>query len=239
MLAKKRTFRIEKPDPAETPAGERTRPNLAGRLDRVTQEISELRFLVERLSERDLDSDRRANMKAMWEGVDSIRHAIDNTRSEITKLHAKSLKGQKLNRATDELDAVVSDTESATETILASAEAIDSATAALKKVQLDDFAKPIVDEIHEQAIRIFEACNFQDISGQRISKVVGLLRFVESAVANMAEIWSRIDGFNIVDALEDEPVEDERVGDEALLNGPSLKGDDGVVSQDDIDSLFN
>jgi chemotaxis protein CheZ len=196
-------------------------------LEKILDELATLRNLMERLERSEADG------KSLWTGVETIQQAIKKTRGEIATLKTQGVKGTQLYRATDELDAVVGDTETATETILAAAESIDEAAGTLMREVADEHLK-LVEGIHDQAIRIFEACNFQDIAGQRISKVVALLHFIETRVGSMAEIWHGLEGV----AGLDEPSAPETAGDESLLNGPSLAGDAGVVSQDDIDSLF-
>src|SRR6267154_1076994 len=88
--------------------------------------------------------------------------------------------------------------------------------------------------IQERVVKVFEACNFQDITGQRISKVVGTWKFIEGHVEQMMNIWGGMDAFK--EFLPEAPPE--RQGDAALLNGPKLEEDVGHVSQDDIDALF-
>ena len=161
----------------------------------------------------------------------SIHEAINRTRQEIATLHAKGVKNDQIFRATDELDAVVITTESATETILTSAEFIDATANELLR-DLEGAQAEKVAAIQEQTVRIFEACNFQDLSGQRIRKVVDLLQFIETRIASMMAIWKSVGEFG--DA--EEPVAE--LTDDDLLNGPPLEGDSGIVSQDDIDSLF-
>ena len=78
---------------------------------------------------------------------------------------------------------------------------------------------------------MFEACNFQDITGQRISKVVKTLQFIEERVNKMIEIWGE-EGFT--DVKQDQ---EERDAEAALLNGPQLANQG--VSQADIDKLFD
>ena len=67
-------------------------------------------------------------------------------------------------------------------------------------------------------ISIFEACNFQDITGQRISKVVGAMKFVEERVHHMMEIWGGMESFKDIETIDDP----KRQGEKALLNGPAL-----------------
>jgi len=191
-------------------------------LDRIFSELDELRAMVRLATEV---QDDRAQL---WDGVEAIEDAIKQTRGEITALHSKAVHDRDFNRASDELDAVVSDTESATETILGAAEAIDEIAGKLGKDNAS--MEEEVAEIRAQAIKIFEACNFQDITGQRISKVVNVLHFIEGRITSMLEIWGKAEG--------DGEYIDERTGDDALLNGPSLSDEVNVVSQDDIDSLF-
>jgi len=83
-------------------------------------------------------------------------------------------------------------------------------------------------------VKIFEACNFQDLTGQRITKVVSTLKFIETHIVRMMEIWGGLDAFKDIEA---EGIVG-REGDAKLINGPKLEGEAGHASQDDIDSLF-
>jgi chemotaxis protein CheZ len=90
-------------------------------------------------------------------------------------------------------------------------------------------------DILERVVEIFEACNFQDIAGQRITKVVATLKFIEDHIVNMMEIWGGINALrNFTPAAMAEPR-----GGARLLNGPKLDAETGHASQDDIDALFN
>jgi chemotaxis protein CheZ len=134
-----------------------------------------------------------------------------------------------------ELGAVVGGTEQATQQILEAAESIDQAASAMAKVQSADQQKRLADDIQERVISIFEACNFQDLTGQRISKVMSTMKFIEQHINSMMEIWGGVDAIksHVV------PQVDTRSDDDKLLNGPKLAGDVGHASQDDIDALFD
>ena len=82
--------------------------------------------------------------------------------------------------------------------------------------------------------RIYEACSFQDISGQRITKVVGTLKFIETHIVRMMEIWGGLQAFKDIAPETIAPCE----GDAKLLNGPKIDGEIGHASQDEIDALF-
>lgn len=169
------------------------------------------------------------------EEMNLIYQAIARTKQEIATLHQTSCEGAGMHRMTDELGAIVEGTEQATEDILTAVEEIDSKAtelaAALKKQQNQDHAC----DIQDQVVKIFEACNFQDLTGQRITKVVRAFGFIESRVDRMMEIWGGIDSFRDIEVIENPS----RDGDAALLNGPSLNSDEDVASQDDIDALFD
>jgi chemotaxis protein CheZ len=128
----------------------------------------------------------------------------------------------------------VDGTENATEQILAAAEFIDQTANGLTASIKNEQDKAQAHDIQEHVIRIFEACNFQDLTGQRITKVVATLKFIEQHIVRMMDIWGGIESFK-----DQEPdAIAERMGDQKLLNGPMLDGEVGHASQDDIDALF-
>jgi chemotaxis protein CheZ len=166
--------------------------------------------------------------------LDLIHDAINRTKQEIAVLHGKSFDGEEMAKMTGELGAVVGGTEQATQQILEATEAIDQAATALAKVTSPDQQRLLSEEIQERVVSIFEACNFQDLTGQRISKVMATMKFIEHHIVIMMDIWGGVDAIR---AHAPGPVDD-RVGDARLLNGPKLSGDIGHASQDDIDAMF-
>jgi chemotaxis protein CheZ len=164
--------------------------------------------------------------------LDLIHDAINRTKREIA---GKSFDGQEMAKVNGELGAVVGGTEHATQQILEAAETIDQAASALSKVNSPEQQKILSEEIQERVISIFEACNFQDLTGQRITKVMTTMRFIEQHINAMMEIWGGVDAIRAHAPV----IVDTREGDAKLLNGPKLDGDVGHASQDDIDALFN
>ncbi|MEM1288628.1 MAG: protein phosphatase CheZ [Pseudomonadota bacterium] len=163
----------------------------------------------------------------------AIRAAIRETKTEIATLHHAGFQGKELGKVTDELDAVVEGTEQATESILSSAEIIEDRVGNLSaKLAGDD--QGMANDAVEAVMLIFEACNFQDITGQRITKVVKTMRFIEERIDAMMDIWGGMESFEDVQTLDVGPK-----GDAALLNGPASESDVNVASQDEIDALFN
>lgn len=161
--------------------------------------------------------------------------SIGRAKAEIASIkHPLASEGDdKVNRASSELDAIVADTELATNKILASNENIESAINKLNTTHHDDpDVQAMSEDVALNVIEILEACNFQDITGQRITKVVNTLRYIEDRILAMISIWG-------VEAFSDLPVEvdDEREGDDALMNGPAIANEG--ISQEDIDALFD
>jgi len=167
--------------------------------------------------------------------LDLIHDAISRTKREIAVLHGKSFNGEEMAKVNGELGAVVGGTEQATQQILEATEAIDQAASALSKNVSADQQKLLSEEIQERVVSIFEACNFQDLTGQRISKVMHTMKFIEQHINEMMNIWGGVDAIK----AHVPPIVDNREGDARLLNGPKLDGDAGHASQDDIDALFN
>ena len=208
------------------------------RHDELVAEIKALRMLVQPKddAQRMLESYQVqiAEMQKLKSELVIIHNAITRTKQEIATLHVTGFHGQSMSRMTHELDAVVTGTEQATQSILAMVEDIDQFASTMIEQGKDDAEKIIGREIQDRVVKVFEACNFQDITGQRISKVVGTWKFIESHVAQMMEIWGGVDAFK--EFIPEAPPEPE--GDDALLNGPKLEDDAGHASQDDIDALF-
>jgi chemotaxis protein CheZ len=166
--------------------------------------------------------------------LDLIHDAIDMTKREIAVLHGTSFSGEEMARVNGELGAVVGGTEEATQHILEAAESIDQAASALGKVTSAEQQAQLAEEIQERVVSIFEACNFQDLTGQRIKKVMTTMRFIENHITVMMDIWGGVDAIK----AHVPPAVDTRSEDEKLLNGPKLEDDAGHASQDDIDALF-
>jgi chemotaxis protein CheZ len=178
------------------------------------------------------DMAEAAKIKAQ---LDTIQMAIDRTKTEIAALHLPGEQTPDIPRMTDELGAIVNGTEQATEKILAAVERIDEDSHDLFASVRTKNQRDAVADIQEQVVRIYEACNFQDLTGQRISKVIRAFSFIEKRVAQMMDIWGGIESFKGFEPIAIVHTQT----DGHLLNGPALAHDENVVSQDEIDALFD
>jgi chemotaxis regulatin CheY-phosphate phosphatase CheZ len=157
--------------------------------------------------------------------------SIERARREIAALRPADEEGagdDRILTATNELDAIVSSTERASQEILNSAERIMELAGKLRRAGADADACA---DIENETTNIFTACSFQDLTGQRTSKVVNALRYIEQRVNAMIGIWG-VDG---LERVEDDGPRDHRP-DAHLLAGPQLEGQG--VSQDDIDRML-
>ncbi len=173
-------------------------------------------------------------MRQLKDETDTIHRAIIRTKQEIATLHASGFSNMEHGRVVRELDAVAGGTERATQQILAAAEEIDEAANNLSALLKRGQEQALAHDIRDQVIRIFEACNFQDLTGQRITNVMATLKFVEDHVTRMMEIWGGIEAFKDYAAA---PVA-ERPHETVTANGPKLDGDAGHATQDEIDAMF-
>ena len=245
MMERKR-FRVDRyrADQLRSVVGPSVAPDAdADAIARHHELILEIRALRSAIEPREHDSRRVietyqaqiGEIQKLKQELDLIQAAINDTKQEIATLHVTGFQGPEMRRVTDELDAIVGGTESATENILNAAEEIDQCANTLSAMVKTEQEQNLSRDIRERTVQIFESCNFQDLTGQRISKVVATLKFIEDHIVKMMDIWGGIEALKdfTPDALA------ERSGDAKLLNGPKLDDDSGHASQDDIDALFN
>lgn len=241
MVVQRKMFRVEAFARPGNGAAKKSLPAGGnGTHDEIMAELKALRTLIqprEELTQDVVEAYRKeiAEAQKLKAELDLIYEAINRTKTEIATLHVSGFEGPEMTRVTHELDAIVGGTETATESILAAAELIDQAANSLSAAVKSEQDKALAQDIQDHVIKIFESCNFQDLTGQRITKVVATLKFIESHIVRMIDIWGGIESFQDVTPA----AWAQRDGDGALVNGPKLDGEAGHASQDDIDALFN
>ncbi|WP_165772205.1 protein phosphatase CheZ [Niveispirillum lacus] len=191
---------------------------------RVEAALGDLRSLFESQSTL-LQTSGRAEV--LRSELMEMAASIEQARREIAALRPKDQSNNRLDIATNELDAIVSTTERASIEILQSAERLMEVAGRLKRAGADG---DLVSDIENEVTNIFTACSFQDLTGQRTSKVVNALRYVEQRINAMISIWS-IE--SVKTAMPSGPVDNRP--DAHLLGGPR---DDGV-NQNEVDALLS
>ena len=151
--------------------------------------------------------------------LEELGRTVASAKQEIARLRVDDITESHIPAATDELDAIVDHTAQATNEILDCCEALEVVAARL----------PAADTQALQAVitKIYEACSFQDITGQRIGKVVSALKAIEARVATVTGRY--LEGH--------EPPLAPLTEGQRLAEGPQLPGNS--VSQAQIDRLLS
>ncbi len=168
------------------------------------------------------DSDVQAIVRELAAVADYIGHM----KKEIAALRPNELCRERIPSANDELGTVVQATASATHTIMAAAEEILGATALSDK----DYRSLVETRI----LTIFEACSFQDITGQRIARVLEALEQFEKRLDRFAKAVNVRDSAEAADPEEKLRQARREV---LMLHGPQKEAE--AIKQDDIDALFD
>jgi len=172
----------------------------------------------------DQDRQLRSELAALFQYMQRVR-------TEIAAIHKPADEEHNFEKMSDQMDAIVAATENATNNIMATVETNEGLLQQLKD-GLDDSAKlELIDQVSANNMGLFEFCSFQDITGQRVTKVVRSLTYVEDKVNALIDAWGKAELENVdVQGLD-------KTDDEKLLNGPQHEGEG--ISQAEIDALFD
>ncbi len=237
MPVQRKVFRIE--EQARVNARDALSAEQAEAAMRHHEYMTELKALRSLIEPR-IDVDRAAmdraraqiaEAQAYKHELELIYAAVKQTRQDGKGVNASASAVQEIGRVSRELEAIVSGTEQATQTILQAAEDIDQNAHTLVDTLKTEHERGMAHDVRDSVGQIYEACNFHDLTGQRVANVLATLTFIEEHVSRLMQIWQGIEQFKPV------VLDTKGEGDE-LLNGPRLAGDAGHSSQEDIDTLF-
>jgi len=198
-------------------------------VDEYHNGLRSIKEWIERANHRSAED---VHLEVLRKELIEMAASIRKAKSEISAMKPagddSANSARRINLATEELDAIVHSTERATTDILNGAERMMEISVRIREHghTLD------ADQIDQEATNILMACGFQDITGQRIAKVVSTLRYLEERVDAMIRIWG-VDGI-LPEEIPPEP-RDMRP-DAHLMHGPSLTGG---VDQSTVDELLN
>ena len=178
--------------------------NAHGYLDRVIREL------------RNLENPQKNTLVTV---LQYLSDHLRSTRQEIVALRPEGSGGQMFGTTADELEEIVTETARAANRFMDAAEAVEKVAAQAEPA--------IAGALMDAVTNIYEASAFQDITGQRITKIVRGLQSMESKLSSLVSAFGPLE----------EPCESGAPkGDAALLNGPQLNKH--AHSQTDIDALF-
>jgi chemotaxis protein CheZ len=198
---------------------------------RLEQLVERLNGEVTRLTDVTPSTEAALQVAALRQELHGMATLISDTRSEVAGLLPVGMSHSRLANASDELDSVVDATDRAASEIMNAAEQAQEAAQRLRAVKFTDAsAEQNLDIIDGAVLDIFMACSFQDLTGQRIRKVVNALTYIEKRVLSLSSLWQ-----DAVDLQANEAPPLDTRADSHLLNGPSHNG----LDQGDIDSLLS
>lgn len=161
--------------------------------------------------------------------LEKLHDFIEKAKEEIRGLRPDEIHDSHLPQANDELSAVVRATEEATGKILDAAELIEQVA--------DVLEGETKERLSAATTAIYEASNFQDITGQRITKVTTALRHIDEKVTSLLQAFAANGHKDTSAAKQKAHASSNERNDSDLLNGPQLP--ENAQSQDDIDALFD
>ena len=213
-------------------AGNRTQEQLAAARRRHTPIDRDMVSEVVKTVLTTMSGDLSATETLLLHEVEALGRTISFAKQEIAALRVGDIADRDIPFATDELDAIVEHTAGATNAILESCETMETVAST---VPAEAAAK-----LQDAVTRIYEACSFQDITGQRITKVVATLKTIEAKVAQIVETFGAHgqSGPMAAGPMAAVPggAAPRGLAIDALLNGPQLPSN--AMDQSDIDKLL-
>lgn len=183
--------------------------------------------------EKLLRRERRPDADRIRLDIGEMKDAIERTKAEIAEIKFEGATGSRFHQASDELDAIVTQTEHATSEILESAEKIQEIAWVMREAKVEE---EICAALETLTTTIYTSCSFQDLTGQRTQKVVHVLRYLESRIDSMIEIWGMEPAETAAPVAPPRPGLVDTRPDAHLLNGPALAGQG--TEQSDVDDLM-
>lgn len=152
---------------------------------------------------------------------------IGAAKAELVGMQAKSLSQRDIPDAGEQLDAIVAATEDAASTIMDAADSVMEIAGEVEPQQAE--------KLEAVSTELFQASSFQDLTGQRITKVTTTLGHLEERLSALADAIG--DDF-VAPPVDDIETDEEgvAVNDDDLLHGPQLEGEGN--SQDEIDAIL-
>lgn len=155
--------------------------------------------------------------------ISALNEAIDGLRTELSQAHARQTQSI-IPETSSDLDAIVETTEAATNSIMDACEKIQAG--------IEGADTAMHQAVENEIIHIYEACAFQDLTAQRIARIMKTLKEIDSQARTISDVLH--ERFGDIESVSETQGADAPV---SLLNGPSLPGQG--ISQEEIDKLLN
>ncbi len=179
------------------------------------------------------DNINKAQYDELSRQIVQLYEYMERIKSEVAAVKHPNAPIDHFNKAADQLNAIVEATENATNTIMEATEATSSIAESLKdRIRIAEVSDDL-DKIIENSNHVFEACTFQDITGQRIGKIVKTMNLLEGTLSSLVVIIGKDSIAALPVSVADKPKDGE-----VSMDGPALDGEESV-SQADIDAMFD
>lgn len=191
--------------------------NRVSETSRVLDAIDSLKTYITREHEPADVLQMRLDIVDMTQKIEQIKMEIANTDASSPGLSDAAI----------ELNVVVDETEKATSDILTAAEKVQEIA---WEVRETGHATDECEKLDALATEIYMACSFQDVTGQRLRKVVQLAAMIEVRLKSMVSLWNE-------DELARYRETPNPNSNTSLTNGPAMP--ENAQAQDDIDAVMN
>ena len=226
MGVPRKVFRIE--ETAADLFGQSEDAQAALRHAAVVQELAALRSMLAAAPPRPEGAGHAApdaGATRLADELHRIAGAVSGNAGQVPR-DSRAAAADAPTRLVRELGAAIESSEQAAQTILCAAEEIDHAAGTLAAALNGRVEQGLAQDIQDLVIRIFEACNFQDLASQRLAKVMATVNFIEDHVRRL------------LDEIETARPAAAAGANGQHLHGPRLANEIGHVSQSDIDAMF-
>ncbi|MCH7832730.1 MAG: hypothetical protein IIC55_07650 [Proteobacteria bacterium] len=161
----------------------------------------------------------------------TLRGRMARIRNELSGLRVANGNGDLFRSTIEQLEALAGEIAEAADKVMTAGEAIQKSADTIAARTKDRTTKTHVNRIVKNTGDLFEACSFQDITGQRIGKITRTVGAIEDGFHCVATLAGGKGGKKRAAKSID------RIDGGIVLEGPQIDGP--AVSQADIDKFFD
>lgn len=158
---------------------------------------------------------------------------ISRVKAEVARIRYSDEGQDPLLSASEELDALKATTAEATSEILDIAEAVIAGIERMRGTALPEGVADELAQMESRLMRLFEACGFQDLTGQRTTKVARVLEGLDGRVGTILDMLDHVEVPDEVAMQVEAPAQ---ATDTIILSGPQAAG--VALDQNSVDALF-
>ncbi len=192
----------------------------------------------------------------LYQELGNLARFIVETQKEVGRINLTGITREDIPETSDQLEGILEATEEATDHILSATEKLlemtDRWEAFCERIKphvpKDEWEltpgrtpEKLLGEMREEMMKTLSACNFQDLTGQRIQKIVALIRKIEEKIMDLIVRYEQTQESDRPDsALNERRKRKENVTSGKAgspLKGPQRKSE--AFAQEDIDSLLS